>query len=298
MKFSNCIKLSLLAFFTLLSIPNASANTSQAVEPAITQEQQTALNQMLAKHVEHLTTTDRLLQDLLLLIDGSSSFSKNKSEIRTNLLELRDLISNLAGDTPVQAEVPHVIILGFLSQRIMQHLITALDNHLTNLPPFDLQQAMNDLNTGLQTELNLEAFIETNTKLAQQLSDKISTAGLRWYNKAYRVFDKTIIQPSVKYNLPTRAMTALGTGLAAGYLWWHSSSENPWLRDWFGWAPRMPNGELDHTYHATRPIKWPGEIERTLRSFNIGAMPIGTLAAGALIYHYRNELGSASIWAG
>jgi ATP-dependent Zn protease len=310
MIFTNSIKCSFLALLTFCSIPYAYGNTSA---PAAPQEQQEELQLVLRKRLEQFQTIDRVLQDLLLLIDGSSTRVGNKRELRASALEFRDLIQNITSEAFVQIDPQSLQLLNIICKELAKHLIKALDNNFTSIPPFDLETILTRTPPREPSLEELHRDLAQSDLLLKTLNNKASTAGLRWYNKIYRQFDKAVIQPCEKYNIVGRGSKIALTGLAAFLIWWHSNSENKWLRETFGYAPRMPNGELDHTWHnggqpisngkgelegltQPKPLGTLGNALRVWRETVGGAMPEVAFLSSALFASYALEATGAKNW--
>ncbi len=64
-------------------------------------------------------------------------------------------------------------------------------------------------------EVTYEGLLEDiakNGKTLEIVTAKTATAGLRWYNKAYRKLDHYVLQPADRYQVPLRASIAAGLG--------------------------------------------------------------------------------------
>lgn len=311
---SICKRLTLAALLILSSINHTYPNTSDQTPPAAEEQpaqqasaQDTELQEhfqkILTRRLDEFKTIDRVLQDLLLLIDNSASINSiKKSELRESAIAMRDLIKNINDEVFAQIDPGTLQLLSHISKELTKHVIHALNNHLTTLPPFDIEQAMTRLAPIDVTLEDLYADFEISGKLLQKLEEKAGSAGLRWYNKAYRKFDKWVIQPSEKYSVGSR-LKKLAVAAALGtWLWWHTDSHNPTLRNWLGYSPRLGAGNsINQEWHAgnnadqaPRPLGWLGNLEGLFIEGRLGYIPVGAYLAYMLYNDTMSEVASGS----
>lgn len=261
MNIASCIKKTILFTLIIATSPlQPSADITEINQPAQDMQQEIMQGMLNYKRAE-LIKIDAILQDLLLLISSDAIKVKNRKQCVATAKDIRDFITNVLEEPFVHIDLNSLNVLNKISTALMEHLIKALDKNLGSLPPFDpsIIISRNPLREVTMPELQRD-FTHA-LELSKQLKKKSKTAGLHWYNKLYRAFDKLVIQPGSKYKLDVRGRRLAVLGLTGTYMaWMNNDLELPFLRYFLGFAPHRPGGALNLDFHKTHPLNWFGNF--------------------------------------
>lgn len=175
-----------------------------------------------------LIDTQRKLAELMAMIkNGQVKSLKNKAEASRNLADLISLTQTIQSTKFAQADISTIIQLLDINQAIMTHVSKALAAGLHDLPRFDgsaVAKRMVSIDT--MSPDTLDQKLAENKKTFSTLSKQTDHAGLQWYNHAYRAFDAAVVEPCIKYSIPSRLFFSGFLGLAACSAWWSLSHES------------------------------------------------------------------------
>ena len=325
-----------IALFSVLALsistsihPTTPPEISQDEVPEVSQEQlqefqkmiQDQLEFMLKDIISHLNGIDTVLEDLAMIVSNSEQRdSDNRTRIVEQIRTLRESIAMLKGDAFVHVDLAYLNILLHINAVFIEHINEAIDAGFNEISPIDTKlEAIITRSAGLEPDLeDMAQLLTANKANLEKLKEKSKSAGLRWYNKFYRLIDNYIVQPTFKYKVPTRIgqMLLLGTGY--GYLWWHSDSDlHPWLRKKVGYGPKLDHfGKLDLRYHygedafgnkipstEERTIKehptetWASTTEQWMADYAHGRLPVAQyILTPLLLLAYKDEIIDGVKW--
>jgi ATP-dependent Zn protease len=228
-----------------ITIPNNNTNTSTQAQPAASSHTHShagnpsvgkkqrdntgyiaALGDTINDVQKSLIDTQRKLAELMAMIkNGQVRSLQNKQEATANLANLIALMQSFhtirLGQSDPNEDIGTIIQLLNINQAIMAHVSKALAAGLHTFPPFDGSKR-----TMSSESETIEEKISANKQLFGKLSKQTDHAGLQWYNHAYRAFDATVVEPCIKYNIPSRLFFTGFLGLAAYSAWWSFSHES------------------------------------------------------------------------
>ncbi len=318
MKITNCTRILLALCSIGGSIPQMTANTTDAsstahsvefvadANPAGTDNNQLdTLENLLKGVLKQLKSIDLTLEELALIVENNTLRTTNKREMIDSLRQMRDLIEQISNDAFVKVNEPSLKLLLIITESLASHLQKALNAGFSNLPIYDWEQS---LKRSVEPEdLTLEKLgehLERNESAVIALGQSSRTAGLRWYNRAYRSVDANLIQPCNKYHIGSYAMWGGLATSCAFLLWWQSDSKNPWLRNKFGWAPKYTKlGELNDDWHEgtlnregervgePHPIKNIGKANVFVREHITNVLPVNSWVFTAFMAATIPQLG-------
>jgi len=265
---------------------------------AYSTELHTILDTILRQELEMMRQTDCIIESILLSIRAGSITITNKQEFKDNADAIRDLIKSLTGSAFLQVDAMSIHQLSFLNRAIIQHLLDALKNNLTDLPAFNLETAFTRYQPIDLTLEDLQQGIMQNQTLLQSLEKKAEVAGLTKWNKFYREFNHYVLKPAQKYHIPhytgLTAKTALW-GTIALYSLQNAiglSPKSPYrigtLLTYLGVPPILTGGTaLAHEHEGQ--LKLPGKMDYEMWRFTAGYMPLATLTYSWIKDPFKNE---------
>ena len=273
MNISTCIKAFVLGLTLTCSISHVYADTTV---PATTKfntakllenKNQDALETILTGALQVLQKIDLALEDLAQIVNNNIITTPNKRALKDNIRDLRQIIDQLRTEAAVNVDAKTIHVLLRLNDALMQHIVTAINNGLTQLPQFNIQ-TVKIRTTKIITIEQLQEDLTTNSVNLQKLESASQSAGLKWYNKLYRGVDG-LFQKGNKYYM--WHMAALGgiTGLTALYIMYRYDfcKEIPFL----GPCPKYDaSGDLK----ANLDLKAIGAIDNFFHQNQLGRMPI------------------------
>jgi cell division protease FtsH len=157
---------------------------------------------------KQINTVSILLAGLSSMVHDNQIAVINKKETLHAIKALTTLVHSFQREKFVNLNLATTLFLLKFNSALIDHLITAINNNLNDIKPFDPTSL---ISKSLDTKVTIKAIeqcINENKKKLQKLVNKADHAGLHWYNIAYRKADKWVISPSVKYSIPQRTLLA------------------------------------------------------------------------------------------
>jgi len=256
--------------------PNTSEIASEQQQQI--QEIDKALEQILRAHLNEFRAIDLIIQDMLLLVENHAIKVNNKRDFMDNALALKNFIHTINNEAFVHIDPHNLYLLGYISQAMMRHLMSALDNHLVDFPAFNLDQVMTRHSPIEEITFDdLQNATIRNGKTLARLSEKAKNAGLHWYHKIYRTFDHYVVQPAGKYKLHTRGLTAGMAGALAAYIYW-TTNPGGTVAQWMGAYPEI----RDNVVLNGDNLNWLGKFETFAIRFKNNFTPTAAILFGGL----------------
>ena len=211
-----------------LSIAQAHTESNDSNKTPTAQEQQ-LIHQIISEHLEaSVADAKKILDEIYNVISGLSMMINdnqiqvaNKKDATESLQDLSILIHSLQQEKFMVVDPASAMVLLELNKGLMDHLIKAINNDLKRIPKFDIATI---IKRSAKDDPSLELMAEKIYKNSIQLKKLKAAAevvGLRWYNRAYRTFDKCVIAPTDKYALHKWAIGSAGLGSFALLALWH-----------------------------------------------------------------------------
>lgn len=225
-----------------------------------TEEEQT-----LDEALKQLRSLDLMLGELALVVENNTVKVSNKRDHLEKIRDLRGIIFRVENSAYTNIDRAGLLTLISLTAKILDTLHDSLKHGFQELPAIDMEQFVT---RSSRTDISLEELqdrLDENTETVELVDKAAKSAGLLWYNKVYRVFDKYIVQWGQKHRilhtdfpwLGSRAKMALFAATAGLLVAYISESANkdkletPLLAH-TGYHPRFTDSakqELDDTYH-------------------------------------------------
>jgi len=281
------------------------------------------IEQSLKVLIGQIETIDIILEDLALDITNNVIKTDKKSDLLGAIKSVRQHTYQLKQADFTGIDEQGLVALAILNSALIDHLTKSAHTGFKQLDPFEKETIRSPGIIEITPELIQTMTAKNGTKL-MTLAKRAESAGLSWYNKVYRSLDDYLIQPMVKYKVPTFAGIATLTGLAALYLWYRSGSENSLLRSTIGWPMvRDSYGKIDMQWHRgltfdefktkaisqgmniseqelfdtyselsasflPKPYTKFGQVEDWFAQLNRGSMPLWSLITGSLVAQYTS----------
>lgn len=341
MKLSNCIKTTILVTWLFSTIDSAaivpqshtdSYNTdmdkpvqdtplkeliSQEDVYAWAEKRQDVLEDILKQIIHNFQEIDALLEDLALEIHNNVIKTDNKNTLMKSLKESRSVIQHIKNNAFTQINELSLHVLLQFTQAFLTHLTKALNTGFSTLAPFEMNQIRSRPVDDEITPGDLYADLALNNKALIRVKNLAKKAGLTWYNKQYALLDNYLLQPCKKYSVPKRIAQLIALGSVGTYMWYHSESENPLLRQLLGYPPHMLGNSLDIEYHDNiiietvpfttakgevisvpqrsignnpKPLKALGQLDLFLIKSTSSAMPLVNLSLPLILANFKDEL--------
>ncbi|MDP3888987.1 MAG: AAA family ATPase [bacterium] len=302
MKFSNRIMLQLCCTSTILisSIPSIYAN-SNAMISELSNAPITILDEIIDKAQKLLDETRRKSHELSTMINkGQIPSLANPKDATKNIKQFISFIQTLQNQKFVHIDPQTTLILLQINQDLIKHIEKSLQNGFVSFKPLDISLFISrKLSTDEITLELLEKEIKKNERMLKKLNNTIDYVGLKWYNLAYRKFDKYIIDPGLKYSVPSRTFE-VGALVSLGLVfWWRFGNDSfknnmpTFVNNFFGpppfydamgvirnadgpYTPQTPNlsGEMVATGPTVGKLGPVGKLENIISLSNRGFLPI------------------------
>lgn len=347
MNLPTCKSLFLATFLLLInSIPqlHAAANSHPADSPGIqslTNQEihtliQTTYEAYYTRLLAHMHMLACMLQDLAFNVSNNNGIaSRNKATIIKELSDTRELLTSLQKIQIVVLDDNIINSLITVNREIVINLTESLKKGMTGFKAIDMRKIGLGTKNRISPE-HFEAELFKNEKLIKELEPLANNLGLRWYNKLYRKFKRTIVEPAKAAYIPALCATSVGT--AAFFAWYYFGGNKPeWLRKKVGWPgiqasssmindpntkglkarlqlisemavqKAMQEGaskeEIDSLIYAAakdveRPAGWLASIENTLQGLSVGQYIIGSTLMTVGLSQANKLMGPFKEWAG
>ncbi len=170
--------------------------------------------------LSQLDAVHGILSDLSAIISDNQIKGitrKQKKNLLSHVKSLMRDIEEKKNSLIVGSHDPEIInFMLHFSRAVIQHVNKALKNQLKEFKKFNSDALIKrTCNAKMLTPKMMHRRIVNNHKRLLQLKNSADSAGLRWYNKAYRKFDRYILQPSNKYGVAIG-----GAVITTGLLYW------------------------------------------------------------------------------
>lgn len=270
----------------------------------ITQEQMDEMRNMwegqLTAIKDQFTRVDMNLQDLALMVNSDKIKTvENKRALIEEIKSIRSTIKIIQDDAFLHVDPITNIKLLHILNSIVDHVKKAINEGLAILTPYDVDANIKRI-YALSFDVENLDFDGNFTELQKNIEDfelASNNIGLEWYNKAYRRFDDSIIQPSLKHNLVPRAGKAFLISSLAWYMLWFRSERGTRAEN----LPPFPREENKHMINdaneaariiaesnSTRVKKEYYWWEYPMRDF-FGAYAHINPSAGGLATHHESD---------
>jgi AAA+ superfamily predicted ATPase len=256
------LKSAIITTFLLCSFINSDNSSQTTTQPQISAAEQKQLAE-LAEFAEALLSAafnalqkleNKLTEVALLVKKGAIKKGANPKTVRKILTEnkmlINGLLGNQAGIMSVKDPFEHLRIAHFVAEfsrafthYLDQQILTGFKKaKVFNINKFvaSLQEKEGKTRSRLDhlDPMSLAKTLSKTDAKLRILDQTVQRIGLTWYNKAARKFDSCVVNPAVKWHIPTIATYALGAAALGIYSLWHygdhfKKNENMplWLRD-------------------------------------------------------------------
>lgn len=281
-KISNCKKILLFIVTIGCSIPHVAANTNAQIPEEIAQEltmretREENLENLLKTVLKQLNDIDVSLEELALIINNGTTKS-NKAEISAFIKEIREFIKQISTDTFTNVSEANLAVLAHFTHYLIGYLRTALSKDLARFEPFTFEQSIRRMRPDFSAS-TIQHQLDQNERDLACFVHESKNVGLRWYNKAYRALDNTIIQPCQKYNVGKYMLWGgLGATAATLFAWQYARK----FEDVLGEAPQYDRftGTLLNEYR----LGTLGKMNNFLIEHTKGYLPINSFIYSTFI---------------
>lgn len=303
-----------------LPIPIKIKPSKKTTSPDISVDPEIVLqNQKTVNSAEPVTILDSFIDEakkqtdqLYTILSGLSAMIndnqvqgiRDKKEVLNNIKAMNYLLQNIQREKFVNSDGSTVYFLLKLNDAFITHLFAAVKTGFTTVKPFDPAPLVKRSFSHKVTPHDIKYLLEKNKRQLALLTKETDKAGLRWYNKAYRVFDKKIVDPFAQYNvLPRFAMTSAVLA-SSTYIWWRFGNKSfkktcpTFIHDKFFGEPPKTN-KLGYIENENE-LKLLGRIEYTLAELGHGFLPIGAgitfFAINALKREWGDDENGLKAW--
>lgn len=271
----------LLHIIILLSIPHLIAKANSPVFSAAPQRNHDMRlwDAFVDSTQQQLEAIHGILSDLSAIINEKQTKVKSKDTILNHIkLMMRDVEAkkNLLA---VNANKSELLFATQFAQSAITHIAQALHKNLQEFPRFIYEQKVTRTKKEI-TPTDVEHALRTNHSALNKLKNTANNAGLFWYNKLYRKFDKYALQYVAAYGKNTFIAVA-----GASYLWWHLFPDS--IFQFLG-KPYNPRIGIDDPKDKTKnddPTGL-GQVEALIAAYYKGLFPL----AGVLFWCYGEDL--------
>jgi ATP-dependent Zn protease len=286
MLFSIRIKSAVLLIFIttiILTTPDSNANKT----PGSTQHFNPASNflDMLNDQTQQqLDEIHGILSDLSAIIsDNQISGLKRKKIVIANIQSMMRDIESKKNILTVTHDPTTVFFMLRFARALSNHILEALNRDFEVFVPFNSDHLITQV-TRHKNVSEKEIFLahQKSIKRLDILKQQADSAGLRWYNKAYRKIDYHIVEPASRYGSYVAAISFI-----IWYCWWHLNSEScPGTEFKIPGTKKFLIGQVPTpdpiTGIATNQDKigFLGKVEQFIANLGLKMLPIG----GALIW--------------
>lgn len=245
------------AFFTSISsLAQITANTKTDALPAhleaeVQAEVQNILESRLKVSTHQLDTLDAALEELIIAVSNGNLKPSNKQETLTQLTALRTDMHALRENSFIDIDIRSLHMIALLIEHTCSSLTTGLESGLDQVPALNPENITKRAAQAIDLDI-LDELLQNNEANLQALDQQSRSAGLAWYNKAYRSFNSYVLEPSVKYHVKSRTQSLVAAGVC-GLLFWRYLTPYPedkkdynWLHNLLGPKPNF-NGQFGIT---------------------------------------------------
>ncbi len=262
----------------LLSILLACASSLPASDTPETTPKQSIVHAsimqpLVEKLVALVAKLDALIEDLSLEISvGTLKPAIKKEDVITKLTEIRQLTFMLKNNEFLGAQPQDLLRATTLTHSLLKLVNASLKNNFKDFESVDIESVFKK-SIEIDTEISPEEVDTKITRVAKAcdiFSARAKTAGLAWYNHAFRKFDRTIMQPCFKYNVPKIAAIVGLTAAATFTGWFYGGWESPtFVRNYTGFP--VPDNMLA-VPDDKKPVHRLGHIFKSLTDYARGGL--------------------------
>ena len=324
---SSCMKKFFLIALCSVSITNLFAEpNNQDIDSILAQlspeEQaqfqeaiQQEIENMLQQRLDSLDTLDMILESISIEVDKNIILTRNKNDTINNIRTWRQAINTFKECTLIEVEPYTLHALDSLTHATAKALYTAIQNGFTEFHKFDIKSIKTRAPQEITDFEQLQQEFTDNKELIQIIEDMSTNVGLTWYNKAYRKLDDKIIEPSLKYSIPSRAIKVGMIAAIPLYLLYRAG--HPFCTKLFGrpYHPLQQNNIPSFSEHLCTDVQFNatpeqmrylahhaenfdvnsglgvlGKTESVLHSFSAGTMALGLVCWPYIKEFWQKEL--------
>jgi ATP-dependent Zn protease len=222
----------------ILSNNNIDAQAPQELNMTDTEIQE-AKNLMVEEYenilkvvLKFLDSIDSKLEEFGTIVGLGKLKVKDKAAVSKEIKSMRELVISLRKQLLGNADPMNIKMILNITRAMAHHLNKALENKFYELPPFNVEAVA--LPRSLSVTDLTPAQLQEDAKRAQEvieyLEHESKTAGLYWYNKAFRKVDDTV-STAWKHKLfgafPVGLTLTLGAFTAATAFYWFKYCQMP-----------------------------------------------------------------------
>jgi len=172
-----------------------------------------------------ITEEDFSLEVLATYVSSGDVQTNNKEQFLDNIRKLRQLLSTMARDIMMYADMQILTRCVRLVTFVQKHIKNAVNSDLKEFPKFDIEAFQLRSVTEITPD-EIKNEVEELKKDLDTIKKNAEQAGIHWYNKFYRnTFDRFAIEPIAKYNLHGMIQWATCIAAAKIYLWFRFSED-------------------------------------------------------------------------
>lgn len=276
-------------FFFLITASALSIQNPRSNDRAF--DRQEMIQTLIDQTQRHLETVYTVLSDLSVVINDNQipSFKQKAKTLKTIRTFMQDLESK-KNVLVVSTDLKTIQFIIQYTQAAIDHLTAILAGGCTTFSPFDSKPLIESTRSQAgQPELPaLHTTITTNETRLTNLIMLAHSAGLHWYNKAYRMLDAYCLHYMREYGLVTA-----GTVSLLSYAYWHMYGHR-FKGSWIGipYTPESLRPQTNNNGGNAQPtldnpqLKFLGRAEHFLASYGSQLLPFGSF----LLYLIKDSI--------
>jgi len=213
------------------------AHTNQVDQAESTQEESAGTNKKTNKEVSNATKeelTKLLLQGLTKIEFAAETVAtyvksgdikvEDKNTVLDNILQFRMVISYISRDVMMYNEMIEFTRALKIITALQEHVKKAIDNNLQEFPLFDISTVQ--LKSAVEMHPDeIKDTIKTLKNNIEDITKSAESAGISFFNRAYRFVDSWTIDPIERHGLHTAAFWTVALSATAAYIWFHASKD-------------------------------------------------------------------------
>lgn len=234
-----------------------------------------------------------ILASLSSMVNDNQIPVREKKETLRSIKSLISVVHSIQQEKFINIDLSTTLFLLRFNSALMDHITNAIANDLNDIPQFN-PAAIATKTFGKKVNLKeVEEHVNANKQKLAQLIKKADHAGLRWYNLAYRQFDKYVVSPSIKYSIPQRTLVGLACTVSALTAWWFLNENSfkanlPLLyNNVYGEHPKI--NRFDGSIENEDQLKPFGKLESYASKLKNNFFPISLAVGGFAIWGLTQE---------
>ena len=293
------LTLSTLCVF-LGTIPQIYAKTNEPDDlAALTAPTVTIPDSSIVEAKKQMDQLQVILSGIAIMISEKQIIPINKKDTLENIRQMNSFIQTFQHQRLTGATPEMIDFTLRLNRMIISHILQACKNGFATVAPFDPAPLLKR-GPSQKVELHqLQRLLLKNRADLKRLNKQIETAGLTRYNIAYRKLDKYVVDPCIKYSIPSRGLIAGAVAASALSAWWYLYNDKfcntnflpEAVKNFYGERPNWSPGTDKDTITNLGKLGLFGRAEYYASLIPRNLLPItgsiGTFATTQLLSEYK-----------